>query len=174
MLYFSILPLFVLLHVHSVFIFNFHPFHVSVCTIYYSEEEKSLQMTHKIFADDLENALNNAGYRTPDGGYIDILNPADREFLNKTIEKYLRAHFSVTLSGKDQKMNYLGYEQEGMALWCYMEITGVEKIETFKIKYTVLLEQFNDQINLVHVKYKGAVKSMRLDHHQESEEVVFE
>ena len=174
MLYFSVLPLFVLLHIHAIVCFNFHPFHVSVCTIYYSEDEKSLQMTHKNLADDLENALSNAGFRTSDGGFIDILNPTDREFLNETIEKYLRSNFSVTLSGKEQKMNYLGYEQEGMALWCYMEITGVERIETLKIKYTVLLEQFNDQINLVHIKYKGAIKSMRLDHHQESEEVIFE
>ena len=174
MLYFSILPLFMLLHIHSIFIFDFHPFHVSVCTIFYSEDEKSLQMTHKIFADDLENTLNNAGYRPPDGGYIDILNPTDRKFLDETIEKYLRAHFSVMLNGEQPSMHYLGYEQEGMALWCYMEIADVEIIETFKIKYTVLLEQFNDQINLVHVNYKGAIKSMRLDHEQESEEVIFE
>lgn len=174
MLYFSLLPLFILLHIYSIFTLNFHPFHVSVCTIYYSEDEKSLQITHKIFADDLENALNNAGTRTPDGNYLDILNPSNREFLNETIEKYLRSHFSVTLNGEQPAMQYLGYEQEGMALWCYMEITNVEKIASFNINYTVLLEQFNDQINLVHVNYKGAIKSMRLDHDQESEEVIFE
>lgn len=173
MLYFSLLPFFILLDLPSAFLVNLHPFHVSVCTIYYSEEEKSLQITHKIFADDLEITLNNAGYRTPDNGYIDVLNPTDREFLDATIEKYLRAHFSITLNGKESSLQYLGYEQEDLALWCYMEISGVEKLDVLDLKYTVLLEQFTDQINLVHVNYKGAIKSLRLDHDQESENISF-
>jgi hypothetical protein len=173
MLYFFLLPFFILLHLPSAFQFYLHPFHVSVCTIYYNEEEKSLQITHKIFVDDLENTLNNAGYRTPDNDYIDVLNPADQEFMEATIEKYLRAHFSITLNSKEAPMNYLGSEQEGLALWCYMEIAGVEKIDALNVKYTVLLEAFTDQINLVHVNYKGAIKSLRLDHDQESENISF-
>lgn len=139
--------------------------------MYYSEDEKSLQITHKLFADDLENALTKAGLRTQDGGYIDVLNPSDREFMDKTLEKYLRDHFSVILNGQQPKLNYLGYEQEEIALWCYMEISNVDNIEALKIRYTVLLDAFNDQVNLVHIKYKGAIKSLRLDHDQESEEV---
>jgi hypothetical protein len=167
------LSLFILVPFPSVPPLNLHPFHVSVCTIYYNEEEKSLQITHKIFVDDLENTLNNGGYRTPDNDYIDVLNPADREFMDATIEKYLRAHFSITLNGKQPPMQYLGYEQQDLALWCYIEISEVEKIDTLNVKYTVLLEQFKDQINLVHINYKGAIKSLRLDHNQESENILF-
>ena len=169
-----LIPFFVFLPFRFPFQIDWHPFHVSVCTIYFNEAEKSLQITHKIFADDLETTLNNAGYRMADNGYVDVLNPTDRKALDATIEKYLRQHFSITLNGKTPAAQYLGYEQEELALWCYMEITGVEKIDAMGITYTVLLEQFDDQINLVHVNYKGAIKSLRLDHEQESDKVVFD
>ncbi len=174
MLYFTVLPLWLFSYIQPFFVHTMHPFHVSVCSIYYSEEEKSLQITHKLFADDFENTLNNPTNRQSDEGYVDVLNPTDRQLLNETIEDYLREHFTVTLNEKEQPMQYLGYEQEGIAIWCYMEITGVESIESCKINYTVLLEQFNDQVNLVHFNYKGDIKSMRLDHNQKSEQVTFD
>ena len=143
------------------FLFAFtvvHPFHVSVCSIYHAPEEQTLQITQKIFADDLEEALNASTATAT----IDILNPSDPAVLNTIIEAYLGEHLQINVNGEGVAFQFLGYEREDMALWCYLEVEGVSEVETIRVRSTILIDAFDDQTNIVHVKYRNATKSMRL------------
>ena len=44
--------------VTTIFFSYLHPFHVSVCDVDFKEESKSIQVSQRIFLDDLEKALN--------------------------------------------------------------------------------------------------------------------
>lgn len=151
----------------------FHPFHVSVCSIHYASEEKSLQITLKIFADDLEEALNKAPYRMDGEPYIDILNPEDPEIIDVKVKQYIRKHFEITVNGEVVEPMFLGYELEDLAMWCYLEVNDVKKVDTVKIRNSILTELFDDQINIVHVDYQDEIKSMKLAGNKLADEVKF-
>ena len=44
----------ILLNIFTSLLLSLHPFHVSVMSIHHAADEKTLQITLKIFADDLE------------------------------------------------------------------------------------------------------------------------
>lgn len=135
-----------------------HPFHVSVCEVNYNSESKSLQIIHHIFLDDLEQAL-----RKIYDPQLDVVNPKDPEKRDQYVESYIIEHFSIEVNGKPMEVTYLGHELEQDALYGYIEITGVKKMNNISVKDNIMTELFDDQINLVHIKVDGKTKSLKLD-----------
>ena len=146
-----------------------HPFHVSVCSIHHAPEEQTLQITQKIFADDLEEALTAASTSGP----VDVLNPPDPNALDALIDDYLQTHLRISVNGQAVKATYLGHEREEMALWCYLEVSGVAAIQSLSVRSTILTDTFDDQTNIVHVEYQNALKSMKLAKDNPNDQVKF-
>ena len=148
-----------------------HPFHISVCNIYHAADENSLQITVKIFADDLEEALNQKDEQN--AAYIDVLNPQDPVQLDSIVQNYLHKHFALTVNEEAVQPNFLGFEREELTMWCYLEVTSVESLEKVRVQNTLLLNTFEDQANIVHVRANGVVKSMKLAHNQIADTITF-
>lgn len=148
-----------MLHVLLVFFgWLAHPFHVSVCDIEVNQKNRSLEISQRIFLDDLEMALRKkSGWEK-----LDVLNPSDPKRFDALMKDYIRDHLDISVNGKTRAYTYLGHEQEGDALWCYMEVKEVEQIDLIEVKNTILLETYNDQINLVHIKNDGKIRSLKL------------
>jgi hypothetical protein len=152
------------------FLLFLHPIHLSVSEINYSEKDKALQITSRIFLDDLELSIQKQ-LNKPD---LDLLEPGKDLTTEKLISEYVLQHFSVKLDGKIQKLNFLGFEREDPAIICYIEIENIKKFKTIEIKNDVIMETHNDQSNLVHVTYKGPVKSLRLVREKAADILTFE
>ena len=136
-----------------------HPFHVSICEIDYKTDSQSFQVAHRLFYDDLEDALNQGGYSDNN---LDILN-AGRAVVDQALTKYLEQNFTIKVNGKEVAAEYLGYEIENDVLWCYLEARGVEFNGQAVIKNTMLTELFADQQNLVHFRYESDTKSLMIN-----------
>jgi hypothetical protein len=154
---------------YSFFLF-LHPIHLSVSEINYSEKDKSLQITSRIFLDDLELSIRTER-KQPD---LDLLEPGAGLTTEQLISQYVSKHFSVKLDGKVQKMNFLGVEREDPAIICYIEIENVKKFKTIEVKNEIIMETHDDQSNLIHVTYKGPVKSLRLLRDKSSDVLAFD
>lgn len=135
-----------------------HPIHVSVTEIEYDEKEKELEIMMRIFIDDLETAIRQQR-NEPD---LDILHPPANLNTKKLIDNYLAEHFKILLDGKTQTMKYLGQEEEGEAMVCYIVVPNVKKWKEMEIINSILTEIYDDQSNIVHVTVHGKVKSVRL------------
>jgi len=136
-----------------------HPFHVSVTDIVHNNEEQSLQISQRIFIDDLEEGLKKFhGIER-----VDTFNPDDPEKLDSLIGKYLTEKVFFRINGKDENFNFLGSEVEGDARWCYFEIVGVEIVKEAEVTNVVLMEMFEDQQNIIHFKANDELKSYKLD-----------
>lgn len=142
----------------SLLFYILHPIHVSVTEIEYSEKHKSLQIISRIFIDDLELSIR----AKLNDETLDILHPKTGLTTDKLVQDYLQDHFRVRLDGKPVKINYLAHEIEDVAIICYLEIEGIKKLKTIEVTNSVIQETHNDQSNLVHVTYKGPIKSLRL------------
>lgn len=152
------------------FLLLLHPIHLSVSEINYSEKDKALQITSRIFLDDLELSIRNQR-KQPD---LDILEPGAGLTTEQLISNYVLKNFTVKLDGKLQKLNFLGFEREDPAVICYIEIENVKKFKTIEVKNEVIMETHDDQSNLIHVTYKGPVKSLRLMRDKSSDVLTFE
>jgi hypothetical protein len=147
-----------------------HPVHISVTEINYSEKDKALQITSRLFIDDLELSIR-AKRREPE---LDIMEPKAPLTTQQLVTDYLIEHFKVKLDGKPCKLKFLGVEKEDLSLICYIEIENVKKVKTLEVFNDAIMGTHEDQSNLVHVTFKSPVKSARLVYNKPSEKFVFE
>ena len=136
----------------------FHPFFVSLTEVQHNEKAKRLEVSCKVFSNDLEAALEK-NYRTQ----IDILKPGDRARIEPLIRDYLQKHFQVLVDGKPVSFQFLGYEIEEDAAWCYLEASKVNQVTRIEVKNDVLFAEHPTQTNLLHVTVKGRRQSIKLD-----------
>lgn len=135
-----------------------HPFFVSVTEVRHNEKSKSLEISTRIFYDDLEEALAKANQTK-----VDILKPTDRESINRLLGEYLQQHLQVSVDGKSLSLRFLGYEIDNDAAWCYLEVPEVRQVKRIVIQNDVLFAERRAQTNMLHVMVGGKRKSTKLN-----------
>ncbi|MGO4288659.1 DUF6702 family protein [Chitinophaga sp. RAB17] len=135
-----------------------HPFYASVTEISHNADKKELQVSCRIFADDLENTLK-AQYKTS----FDITHPANRKQVEGYIAAYLAQHLAVTLDGKNIPLRFIGYKIEEDAVWSFLEAENVPVPKKVQVKNDLLYERHATQTNMIHVLVQGERKSVKLD-----------
>lgn len=136
-----------------------HKFYVSVTNIRYSEKEETLQVTTRIFIDDLESVLlERYGVRT-------ALSTEDEiDTANEYIGKYLKRKMVFTINGEHVPYTFLGKEYETDIAICYIEVPAgpLDNIKTIEIQNDVLTDMFEEQQNVVHFRMAGKRRSFVL------------
>ncbi|RYZ18408.1 MAG: hypothetical protein EOO16_22565 [Chitinophagaceae bacterium] len=137
----------------------FHPMYVSVTEITHNPREKQLEVSCKLFAEDLEDVLQRA---TPG---LDLSAEPQHARNDKLVAAYMQKNLSLAVDGKAQALHYLGFEKEKEALYCYFEVAGVSAAPHKVDVQNALLYDFSEkQINLVHVTVNGKRQSTKLDY----------
>lgn len=134
-----------------------HPFHISMTEIKYNAGKKTLELSEKIFWDDLEVELNDYSKTK-----VNFLKPANKEELNKLLKKYILEHTEIFINGKKIALNYLGYEIEEDVAWIYIEASNIPSPKTAEIKNSVLFKNFPSQQNIINFYKDKSPKSLRL------------
>ncbi len=122
-----------------------HKFYVSIYQVNYAQEKKMLQITSRIFVDDLNSILKDKYNKKTLLGETN--ESADDVILMK---KYLTENFILKINGQVKPVHFLSKEMEGNVLICYYNIKDVSKIKTLEIQNTVLLDFTDEQQNIVH------------------------
>ena len=136
---------------------EFHPFHISVTEIFHKPEDKVIQMTVRLFQDDMEMGLQAFTGNTD----LDILKKEDSVYLDEVIGKYVLQNLSLRTK-KELVLDYLGFEYDNDVIYCYIESVKVKPFDQLTISNRLLTSTFDDQENLVHVKKANKVKSLRM------------
>lgn len=154
----SILSVLVLLFVLTSFTVT-HKFYVSVTNINYSEKNDALQITSRIFIDDLE-ALLKERYDIDAALDTDKESPLAEEY----IKKYLKAKFVLEINGEVITYNYIGKKYDNDVVIFYLEVPdiGFTTLKSISVQNEVLTDLYEEQKNLVHIKWKGKKKSFVL------------
>ena len=140
------------------FSLGLHPLHISVTELNYNEKSKAMQITSRLFIDDLELSIRNK-IKDQD---LDLLEPGAGKTTDQLVSDYIKGVLKIKVDGKSVVPKYLGHEQEDLALICYIEIENIKRLKSVEVFNSAITEIHDDQSNLVHVTYKGVVKSMRL------------
>jgi hypothetical protein len=136
-----------------------HPFFVSMTDINYNNKEKELEISVRIFTDDLENTL-----RKYHGTKIDILHPADIKQMNGFVDEYIQKHLQLQVNGSPVQMSFLGYEEQSESIWSYFEVKNVNDVQKLSIVNSLLHDYNTNQVNMIHAKANDKEYSTKLDY----------
>ncbi len=136
---------------------SFHPYYVSVTDIKYNEHEKTVQISCRMFTDNIETALKKIYQKQ-----LDILHPTDKKEIENLLTDYFSKHLKLKVNGKPQTLNFIGYEKEDEAIWCYLEIKIIELPKLLIMENTLLYDYLPQQINMVHIKINDKKQSSKV------------
>ena len=136
-----------------------HKFYVSVTNIEHSEKDNALQITSRIFIDDLENVIQERY-----GVTLNLATDKELEAADDYIAKYFRQKFVVMLDGEVLPYQFLGKKYDNDVTICYLELPEAHLGErkTLAVENDLLTDIFEEQKNIVHVKLKGNKRSFVL------------
>ena len=135
--------------------FSVHKFYMAIYQVNYAPEKKMLQITSRIFVDDLNKALEKKYNKKLNLG-------TEKEASEEVIllKKYLAENFSIKVNGQSKPMTFLSKEVDGDVLVCYSNIKGVSKIYSLEISNSVLIDWSSEQQNITHITVLGTKNSI--------------
>ena len=134
----------------------FHKFYVSVNQIDFVPMKKALEITSRIFIDDIDLALEKKF-----GKKLYLGTSKESSESLDFLKKYFKEKFFIKVNGQQKEIILLGKEVEDNVLICYFTVKEVDKITSIEIKDTVLMEIY-DQQHIFHTTILGTKKSLLL------------
>lgn len=124
----------------------------------YVEGSKTLKFTTKMNTTHVSDAIK--------------INPNTAGF-EAEVKKYVNNNFDVYVNGAAKPLTFTGSQVNGESVWVYFEATGIDDINTLKIKNSILLGAYPKQVNVMNIAYKGVQKTMNFQRGKEVNEVSF-
>lgn len=117
-----------------------HKFHASFTTIEHNPETGLLEISLRVFSDDLENALSRQARRR-----IELDRTPDVAELTSA---YIRERFKLRRAdGTPVRVVWVGMEQRVDMTWIYVEVPAPDGFTGLEALVTVFFELFRDQKN---------------------------
>ena len=137
--------------------FAAHKFYVGIHQINYANDKKMIQITSRIFVDDLNDVLQKKH-----GGKFTIGEKSETPEELSQMEKYLTSHFSIKVDGKQKPLNFLSHDIESNVIICYFNIRDIPKFKTLHVSNKILFDFVTEQQNIIQTSVNGQKKSLLL------------
>lgn len=141
-------PLLVLFLFAGLSSFDVHKYYVAIYQIDFAPEKKRIEITARIFMDDLNLALTQE-FKTKTQIGEKSESPEDVVFL----QKYLNKHLRISVDGKEQTVFFLSKEIDNNVVIVYLKINNIKKIKSIEIYNNALLELFSEQQNIMQTNF---------------------
>ncbi|MBI3519943.1 MAG: hypothetical protein HY062_11370 [Bacteroidetes bacterium] len=134
-----------------------HPFYISVVDIKQDVKQHSLNISVKLFTNDIENALKKTTTKS-----IDLLNPKNKADMETELMNYIKKRLTIIVNNKATTLDFIGYEREEDAIWAYLEIKKINQPKDIKVDTKLLYDDLPQQTNIVHAEVNGIKKSSKV------------
>ena len=146
-----------------------HDFHVSVTNAEYKEDVQELQISIKVFTDDLEDALSSET-----GARFSLKEAGKNKEQDSVLSNYIQAKFQVLEDQEPLPMTYIGHEIELDICFIYMLVSDFPVEKELEIRNIIFFDRFEDQSNIVNIRVHEKVYSLFLDPHHPVKKVRFD
>jgi hypothetical protein len=139
-----------------------HEFHSSLTQVQYNRVAQTLEVSIRMFTDDLEAAITKENNKSFHVDYPEA---------DQMVTKYVLNHFKLQDTKNNKKqVNYVGKETDVDVTWVYLEIK-VEGNVKLRLQNSLLMELYSDQTNIVNLK-NGDNKRTYLFYPEEAEQEI--
>ncbi|HVF56986.1 MAG TPA: DUF6702 family protein [Pyrinomonadaceae bacterium] len=122
-----------------------HKFYTSIAHAEYNERERKLEVSLRVFADDLENALSARSKRR-----VRLDSAKDAEAL---VFAYLQDSFEIRdAKGETAQLKWVGWEMKPEVVWLYFEAALPGGPEGARVRDEIFLSMFDNQVNTLNFK----------------------
>lgn len=122
-----------------------HKFYFSLTSLKVDTQQKNLNVSCKLFIDDLEQILlstNKVKY--------DLTKNNHNKAVEQAVYQYMVNHLKLNLNNRDVLLTWVGFETENDVVWIYLESKCLEKkFNNLKVNNSILCDLTAEQTNLV-------------------------
>lgn len=136
-----------------------HSYHVGSVEFNYNSTSKTFQITGKFFLDDLENALKEKY-----GISVHFNDAKYKAQINTLLQKYFLEYLKLKADNKFLAINYVGFEEDSESVNIYLESETVLKPKKVETAVSLLYNEFEDQMNIIHIIVNGQRQSDQLNY----------
>ncbi len=139
--------IFLLLVVLSITTSAFHPIYVSSTDIDYKSKEKRLEISIKIFSDDLQKVLSKVLKRE-----IEINTNRESNDAETLILDYIKKHFVLYNGDKILDLEFVGRSQDKDDLFgmlVFFKVDKVKRLSNLRLYNSILVDDLAGQINTI-------------------------
>lgn len=137
--------------------FGMHKFYTAIYQIEFVPKKKMIQITTRIFYDDLNEALEAKYHKRT---FIGTEKETPEDLV--VLKKYLAEKFIIKVNGQSKSMNFISKEVEDNVLICYLSIKEIAKIKTLEVENTIIMEKHSEQQNIIQANFNGEKQSLLL------------
>ncbi len=136
-----------------------HPFYVSIIQINHNLDAPCLELTFKIFTDDLEIGISG-----DTGNMINLSHFNENKKADSIISDYVKNHFKLKISGKTSSLEFVGLKSTFDVTEVYFTIQLAKAhIESMEINCDLLVNEIPKQTNILHYQIRDKTRSLILD-----------
>ncbi len=126
----------------------FHPLHTSLTELSYDRGSRSVQVSIRVFADDLQSALAPRGGAPP------------AHLSDAAALAYVGRHFALTAGKSRIPLRGCGMRRSGDLVWICLRGPSPAGMQGLQVHNHLLFDRFTDQINIVQASHGGRRQSM--------------
>lgn len=136
----------------------FHPFYIGVTEINHNAADKTLEISCKVFMEDLEEVLKKTSRKA-----VHLSDAAQHSQNEALVNQYFQQHLRLVVGGKAAALQFIGFEKEAESVYAYFESSGVAAVKKLDIENSILHDFTSEQINIIHATVGGQRKSTKLN-----------
>ena len=118
---------------------------MAIFQVNYVPEKKMLQITSRIFVDDLNLAIQKKY-----GKKVSLGSEKESVDDQGVLKKYFTENLQIKVNGQSKPVAFLSKELEGDVLICYCRVTDVAKLHSAEITNKLLTHWNSEQQNILH------------------------
>ena len=145
-----------------------HPFHSSIVSLKFNDKSRSIEITMRVFANDLEKTINQIN----DSNII-IDNDDNMQNVDSLIFNYINKTIFLSINEKECDLSWIGKEFETDIVWLYLEILDIDKkIKKISAENRFLFSSFVDQLNIMNFYIHDKQKTL-MTHKDKPVDILF-
>ncbi len=135
--------------------FAVHKYYMSICHVDYDKNKKTIQITLRVFIDDLQTEFNSTIKSEP----IELATDREPKNIDSIYNYYLKEALNIEINNNEKKIEYIGKKYDHDMAIFYLEILDVQEIKSIKIQNNILCSLFSEQENIIKTDINDIKKS---------------
>lgn len=141
----------------SLTAFKLHKEYHSLTEINFNNKEKTIEITMRLFTNDLDLALLRHFEKN-----MELGTEKETSDANRSLEIYLNQKFLININNTPKVYQFLGKEFEKDEMYVYLEIQNIDKIQQISVQNSVLTEVYFEQENTIKLHINDLKESLIL------------